>query len=442
MRLKSGLRLVTHGSVTAVLVLAGLPTMAHAVPVSASSLSVTLAASATNVPVGTTVTFTATSSQDVASVGYRFEIFDKTRAYQLTACTSGTTCSVTDARSFYSEDQFVAYISSTSGDVTPPPGTVATSNVVTVTWGATAGDECNVGQSVIIDGFVGGEYLRLRTLTSGSETIVCYRFHDDTTGGFIGGAITIAPAVPQVGMPSIDTNYQACASAGGNLAPGPHPLVNGTVLGSPLTIDTYANSNAAWVCAAVGTIQARIVVPVSASDIPSVSSELDPTSTGIPVPSQGPTAYPSGTCPVYAAVNPLGYGGNSITPLDADIMGAQTVLSVWQPDGRHVDVCGRIDTGTQAGGGLLNVSAPTVPSGVGLQPVIGDTAGLSPACTDQIAQFTEPTDALLATSNQDNPLVLCIGVGGVTESVTVGVTGSPSVPVEPVPTFSPDPDSV
>jgi hypothetical protein len=329
---------------------------------------------------------------------------------------------------------FIAYIAP-SANSDPPPNVQVTSNTVSVTWVPAPSQACYGGQVVVFDGYIGGNYLGIRALTTGSQTLICYRVVSAATGD-VGGNISIATPMPQVGTPTTDTNYQACQAAGSS------PLVSGIFLGQPLYLATYSSTNAAWVCLQAGPVQERIVAPVSVSGTPSVTPTSNPAGIFVPPPAAGPSGFPSTTC--------QSSGGTASTQLlDANVGGIQAWLSAWQVSSTQIDVCARI-AGPSAAGALITLTAPpapSLPSGVGLQPVFGTSGSASPACTTVIAQFTAPTFALLSTSapNRVNPAVVCVGLASVVESVTVGVTGSPTLPpppVVPLPTVSLDPDTL
>jgi hypothetical protein len=382
---------------------------------------------------GQNVTLTAEANATLNGTGYLIEIFDHTTGVLIANCYFAMGCPVSTSQSAATTHTFIAYISS-YGTGDPPPNVQVTSNQVSVAWVPTPSDACGASQVVVFDGYIGASYLRIRALISGSQTVVCYRAAEAATGS-IGGNISISTPVPQVGVPTTDNNYQACQAAGSA------PLVAGTVLGQPVYVDTYTSTGAAWVCLQLGPLQERIIAPVSPSATPSATETADPAGLTSPPPVAGPLGYPSGTC--------QSSGGPASTQLlDANVGGTQAWLSTWQVSSSQVDVCARV-AGATAVGALITLTIPPVPglpSGGGLQPVFGTSSSVSPSCTTVVAQFTSPTFALLSTSapNQVNPAVVCVGLGTVVESVTVGFTGSPTVPpppAVPLPTVSLDPDT-
>jgi hypothetical protein len=72
---------------------------------------------------------TATANANVGPTPYYIEIFDENTGSRLAVCGSGTTCSLSFTPSLYGSN-LVAFISG-SGATLPPPGIVASSNVVT-----------------------------------------------------------------------------------------------------------------------------------------------------------------------------------------------------------------------------------------------------------------------------------------------------------------------
>lgn len=405
----------------------------NTVAVTWTAPTLSLSASPSSPAAGQTTTLTATSSASVTGTGNYLEIYDHTTGALLNQCSGGATCNASATQVTATTHSYIAYIAA-PGTTDPPPSVESTSNTVSVTWQPSPSDACGAAQVVVFDGYLSGDYLRIRALTSGSQTLICYRSYSAASGAS-GGNISIATPAPQVGTPTTDTNYQACQAAGSP------PVVAGTFLGEPLYLDIYTSTGAAWVCLQAGPLQERIIAPVSVSGTPSVTPMSDAAGLPAPSPASGPSGYPSTTC--------QSSGGPASTQLlDANVGGVRAWLSAWQVSSSQVDVCARI-AGSTAAGSLITLTVPPVPglpSGIGLQPVFSTSASAPAACTTVIAQFTAPTFALLSTSapNQVNPATVCVGLASVVESVTVGITGSPTVPpppVVPLPTVSLDPDT-
>lgn len=395
-------------------------------------LTVTLSASPEEPTVGSTVTLTATATANMTGTGYEYDFYDQSTGSPLGGCGGGASCQLFVTQSVASTHTYIVYIDPGDSAADPPPDVQAASNMVTVTWIPSPSEACAGGQLVVFDGYIGTDFLRVRALTSGSQTLICYRVAPSPTGD-MGGNIAITTSLPQVGAPTMDANYQACQAAGSP------PVVAGTLLGEPVYIDTYVTASAAWVCVQAGSVQERIIAPVVESGTPSVTQNADPPGVPLPAPMSGPAGYPSSTCQSSG-------GGASTQFVDANIGGTQIWLSDWQVSSSQVDVCARI-AGANGAGGLFTFTVPPVPGlppGLGLQPTLSTSPSPSPACTTVIAQFTAPVPALLSTSapSQVNPATVCAGLGGVMESVSVGIAGAltvPSLPIVPLPTVTLDP---
>jgi len=104
-------------------------------PVGATAWTVTLSASNTAPPAGTSVTLTATANQDVGPTPYFIEIYDlgNNGALVNDACGTGTTCQVSVSNQVPTCDTYQAYVADYSSTA-PPSGIQATSSPVTVCW--------------------------------------------------------------------------------------------------------------------------------------------------------------------------------------------------------------------------------------------------------------------------------------------------------------------
>ena len=133
------------------------------------------------------------------------------------------------------------------------------------------------GGQQVVDLSAQGVHTKLYVLPrSASAVDVCFRVSSATTGEGAGGKVAIAPAVPDadvtgvelptIGPPSQDANATACTTTTDppNQVPGSHPMIGGGVAGQPVMVDSYFNSEAAWVCLQTGTaVNTRVALPVT-----------------------------------------------------------------------------------------------------------------------------------------------------------------------------------
>jgi len=180
---------------------------------------------------------------------------------------------------------------------------------------------CTAPTVPVVDGTFAGVYLRALVQQSGSETWVCVRAQGAGRG--LGGRVVIDPGgVGGGGTPMVDESSTACHTTSGNLVPPPHPLIDGSVAGQHLLLDTYASTAEAWACLELqGSTKKRVTVPFPGVTIGGVRFEPDsdtPAPGGACPPGQVGTApacvTPPGTCPsgqvgVPPACVTLGGGG-------------------------------------------------------------------------------------------------------------------------------------
>jgi len=93
-----------------------------------------VAASSNTTNVGTTVTLTVTSDQDIGPTPYYLEIFDATTGGRVVACGFGTTCSGNVSKSAATTHAYVGYLASGLEGTNPPSGVISTSVNTFVTW--------------------------------------------------------------------------------------------------------------------------------------------------------------------------------------------------------------------------------------------------------------------------------------------------------------------
>ena len=235
----------------------------------------TLSASATQVQAGQTVALTATASPNVPT-GYSLQIYETTTTPQtLLASCATTPCSTSVNHIKAGQHSYVAYL-----DQTGPSDAIAISNTVSVTWVEPSTLLCQPPTLPIFSSNTGGVNVMLEALVTTSQSVVCFRVDASAVvptpvSPVVGGAIVIS--TPPSSQPSVvATNL--CSGASGNTLPGPHPLVNVTVAGQPVIVDTYsgpASGGAVWVCASLGTTIDTVVIPTTP---PTVSFVADPDS--------------------------------------------------------------------------------------------------------------------------------------------------------------------
>lgn len=95
--------------------------------------SLSLAPSATTVPVGGSVSLLATTSRDIGPSPFFTEIFDATTATLLAICPTGTSCSASVSQAAATTHTFRAFLSPASSTF-PPPGAQRTTPLYFVTW--------------------------------------------------------------------------------------------------------------------------------------------------------------------------------------------------------------------------------------------------------------------------------------------------------------------
>ncbi len=108
--------------------------IAQVVDVEWKSSNLTLSASPTTLPIGSTTTLT-THTVEIGSSPFWAEIFDVTTGTRLAACGSGTSCSATISQSVATTHAFQAYFSQLSA-TSPPAGVVEQTPINYVTWTA------------------------------------------------------------------------------------------------------------------------------------------------------------------------------------------------------------------------------------------------------------------------------------------------------------------
>lgn len=295
-------------------------------------------------------------------------------------------------------------------------------------------DDC-VGGAVLTDTFAGSTYTRIHSKQPDpSTTWVCYR--TEGAGVTLGGKLVVtSPGATSPGVPSTDANAGVCASRPGNLVPGPHPTLAGSV-GDPADPSTYvpffadvhATTSAATLCLSVGTTGRQVTVPVpQAGTPPSVTMFSD--EAGVHRPSS-----PVNSAPVSGACQAATTGVRSEYVNSTGASG-QVWLHTWEETPTRTHVCVRM-AGVTTAGGRLTVDTTGVP---GATPYLTTSTTDTAACALRVAGIDSPTTVELrrSTSVTDpSGVSFCVVVGGTKVRVTTGVAGSATPPQA---TWTPDP---
>jgi hypothetical protein len=294
-------------------------------------------------------------------------------------------------------------------------------------------DECD-GGATVADGFAGPTYVKLRADQPDPSTVkVCVRADGPTLAN--GGQVRIGlspTATPPV--PTVDSDWQACAAAPG----ATDPLLD-TQVGDPSDpatyssqyLDVHTTSGEVWVCSRVvtgaGSVARRVKVPVpSGVGTPTVTYLPDAPGPHSPVPQLWPS-QPSQTCSA-------GTGGDKTSVLNAETAAGRLWLATWQETAAKAHLCVRSEGTAGSYGGVLSLDASASP---GVSPVIDTDDTDMSACTLQVFNANEPAQLTVRRSaTGTNPASICVNINGTWLRVTAGTSGSPSPPVV---SWQPDP---
>lgn len=357
-----------------------------ATPAHATVWTISLSASQTSVPVGATVTLTATTNQDPGFTPYYFEVFDIGTHERVCYGGGGLECSTDVSQSSAGSHNYRAYIADGSGNY-PPSGVQASSNIVTVTWTQPVG-----------------------------------------TGQI---ALTAVPPV---------------AFAGGTV----QLVAAGSHTGTPTSIEIVdvATGTDVKYCALASTCS--VAVTQSTEGIRRYLAYLEPntysgaatalaTSATLPVAWVDPSAPPANGLPSSSC--------DAGTPLlDTTLEGVHTKLYVLQPSAQETDVCVRAEIGSTGIGGEFVVRAALPVPGIGL-PSTDTQASKCTTTTPNLVPGFHPIESgtvagqtvLLDAYANASAVWVCARVGTTAERVIlpVGLPGLPD-PATLV-TFEPDP---
>jgi hypothetical protein len=112
----------------------GVAQAATARPDAGNGFAVSLATSATDPYLGTSVTLTAMANTDVGPTPYSITIYDETTGAELAVCGSGSSCSATVSESSTGSHQFEAFIGDDRPGTGAPGFVLVASNKVSVLW--------------------------------------------------------------------------------------------------------------------------------------------------------------------------------------------------------------------------------------------------------------------------------------------------------------------
>jgi hypothetical protein len=97
--------------------------------------AVSLSASPTSLVAWSWTTLTASATNDVGPTPYYLEIYDRNTGGRVANCASGWQCSVSIQQTGATTRTYVAYVAGL-GTTNPPPSSIASSNIATVSWAA------------------------------------------------------------------------------------------------------------------------------------------------------------------------------------------------------------------------------------------------------------------------------------------------------------------
>lgn len=258
----------------AVAVLVGAEPVVRAGPAAASSWSVTLTASATDVDVGQSVTLTATVNQDLTLTGYFVDIYDQTTGTPLHWCQAGTTCRTSRSEASAGSHTYIAYVNSDPFVHYPPCCVQAASNAVTVNWHARATAALDVafsvagtlpvfpcvGCSATFSGSGSGAG-NGHAEANGAQYNVAFTFRDASAWGTADYAEVQAPLCPVIGSAAGAVSLSGAAT--GAVVRSDDPSAVGAVTAVAFTLQyTYQRGGpAAAVIATSGTARIYFTVP-------------------------------------------------------------------------------------------------------------------------------------------------------------------------------------
>lgn len=300
---------------------------------------------------------------------------------------------------------------------------------------AAPSDSCTAASSTVADGHFGGTYVRFRAQRNADGTTqVCYRV-DNGTNIDEGGELKLtAPSAGVVGAPRVDEQGDSCATTPGNLAPGPHPLVDAEIGDPaspphvPINLDTFSNASGSWVCLVAGTVKRRVVLPGVLVQPADVKLTRDVTPQAPPGPRPGPLGYASSSCTDSPS-------DNGTYLVNGAAGGSHVWVATAQESATSRSLCIRSE-GAVNGGGKLTFDVATI----GAQPpAVAVHDDIAP-CTVQVLRIGGAAETTISRSARPTdlaPASICVQQG--TTAKRFELRG-PSVSADPKVTWTGDPE--
>jgi hypothetical protein len=204
---------------------------------------------------------------------------------------------------------------------------------------------------------------------------------------------------------SYDSNTGAC-----------DVIRSGSIGTSPWLVGDHSDSNNAWVCVGLGSVQERVMLSATSGSLP--FQQDDPSAVSPPVRVPWTPGVASADCDSRSGVNRL---------LNLGVGGGRVWLDAWQ-SGSVAELCVRGQDGSAASGLRIGIDATGFP---GVTPVIAPVSSMAP-CNGATPIFTDTQDHITieATNPGTLPAAICVEVGSSVTgslqqlSVTANVTGS------------------
>jgi Glycine rich protein len=286
---------------------------------------------------------------------------------------------------------------------------------LTMSGSGTPSNDCNGLGTSVVDGFLDGVYVRLRTApdpVDPTNTWVCVAVDNGTT--HVGGKLVVDATAP--GPVEVDDFQGTCDGDPGSR------LLNedGAVGPIPFDIDINNPAGQVWLCLSVnnGTVAKRVVV---SEVLPSNVSFLADPATPYPyAEAPAPVGQPSSTCQNATT-------GSRTRLVNADVATSHLWLYTLAESSSRADVCVRAQTPLASAGGRL-----TVDGGGGQTFVTTDNSSDFSVCDTNVISLTTPP--LQVRLHAGHPAWVCLQLGGmVFRRVEITTTGGQGIV-----TFTPD----
>lgn len=289
-----------------------------------------------------------------------------------------------------------------------------------------ASETCTAPTVTAVDGWHRTTYLRLVAQEDPNDprtTWICYRVAGPEVGDR-GGRIEVTEPLVSPTLPSVDSASSACTTTTPNAFPGPRPLVSAQIgddtepLYVPLLVDAYLAPDQLWACLRVGNaVTARLKVATSGIAPPAVNVVEDAPGTPLP-----PARTPAPGLPSSACETAVG-----MRVANMNVAGAHVYARVVEASPTRIAACLRVERpGLPPVGGRVWFDTNDAP---GVTPVVQSSTDTTP-CTSTLLTVGQPLQATLARSPQGtNPASVCVTVGGMSQRLTIGTTGTLTVPL-------------